>query len=201
MFGLRVNENGLLSWSNLYGGQGDDRGEAIVELDGSSLLMFGQTASFGSGLIDVFLIRTDINGEIPCNKLSVKADEESVTLQTVSTSFSYSHGGVTGFPQTQVGHPFMEETLLCTATVGLQENSKEVKAEVYPNPTQSMVMVRTDQQIKQVYAVSLTGGATSVPWKQKQDAVQIELGVLETGCYVVQLHSQSTVITAKACKL
>ncbi len=53
----------LQAWRRLYGGSDDDRGYDVQETSDKGYIIVGYTSSFGAGLKDVYLIKTDIDGD------------------------------------------------------------------------------------------------------------------------------------------
>ncbi len=47
-----------------YGGEGIDNGWGILELEDGGFLIVGFTDSFGAGGMDIYLFRTDMEGEL-----------------------------------------------------------------------------------------------------------------------------------------
>ncbi|MCK5239711.1 MAG: hypothetical protein KAR33_09205, partial [Candidatus Thorarchaeota archaeon] len=60
---VRLNGTGHLDWHQFYGGVLDDMGKSIVECD-VGFAITGTTESYGSGNGDVWLIRTNDNGDV-----------------------------------------------------------------------------------------------------------------------------------------
>ncbi len=61
---VRTDPEGNLLWDHTYGGDGIDNGWEIVELEDGGFLIVGFTDSFGAGGMDIYLIRTDMEGEL-----------------------------------------------------------------------------------------------------------------------------------------
>ncbi|MDI6840536.1 MAG: T9SS type A sorting domain-containing protein [bacterium] len=59
---LRTDANGDTLWTKTYGGADDDVGCSVIECAGGGFIIAGCTWSFGAGSADVWLIRTDANG-------------------------------------------------------------------------------------------------------------------------------------------
>jgi len=59
---IRTDENGNTLWTKTYGGNDDDRGYSLQETHDGGFIIAGWTSSYGSGNSDVYLIRTDENG-------------------------------------------------------------------------------------------------------------------------------------------
>jgi hypothetical protein len=59
---VRTDANGNVLWDETYGGADDDYGRWVVECSGGGFAIVGDTESWGAGRDDVWLIRTDANG-------------------------------------------------------------------------------------------------------------------------------------------
>ena len=51
-------------WENTYGGNGYDGGSSVQQTTDGGYIITGETESFGNGDFDVYLIKTDGNGNI-----------------------------------------------------------------------------------------------------------------------------------------
>jgi len=55
-------------WTKIYGGDGQDGGNAVLETSDQGYVILGQTSSFGAGERDIYLIRTNALGNIIWSK-------------------------------------------------------------------------------------------------------------------------------------
>ncbi|MEX2720649.1 MAG: hypothetical protein Q6362_004420 [Candidatus Wukongarchaeota archaeon] len=62
VFLLKIDRNGNFVWDNYWGGLGDDQAKSVVETSDGGYLIAGTTRSYGSGGDDVWLIKTNANG-------------------------------------------------------------------------------------------------------------------------------------------
>ena len=61
---IKLSQSGEFSWSNTYGGQGNDAGRDIVQTSDGGYIVTGYTKSFSAGGdMDLWLIKTDANGQ------------------------------------------------------------------------------------------------------------------------------------------
>jgi hypothetical protein len=60
---VKTDANGILIWTRTYGGSGHDEAQSVWQTTDDGFIVAGYTASFGSGGYDVYLIRTDANGD------------------------------------------------------------------------------------------------------------------------------------------
>jgi len=60
---IKTDENGDTLWTRTYGGEGDDIGYSVQQTEDGGFIIIGETESFGAGKFDVYLIKTDGNGD------------------------------------------------------------------------------------------------------------------------------------------
>ncbi len=60
---LKMDSMGILQWSKTYGGPEDDEGWSVQATKDSGYIICGTTSSFGAGYGDLYLIKTDIDGD------------------------------------------------------------------------------------------------------------------------------------------
>jgi len=77
---------GIITWEKTFGGTDDDRGRSVQETSGGGYIIAGETSSFGAGSADVYLIKTDAQGQ----KLWSK------TFGGINNDFGYSFQEITG---------------------------------------------------------------------------------------------------------
>jgi len=65
---LKTDLNGNILWSKTYGGAGDELAYAIEKTKDNHLLLTGETSSFGNGDEDIFIIKTDLEGNVTWSK-------------------------------------------------------------------------------------------------------------------------------------
>src|SRR6185436_14422670 len=100
----RTDGNGDLLWSKTFGGTSYDEGSSVQQTTDGGYIITGNTLSFGSGNRDVYLIKTDVNGDALWTKTfggtnddggwSVQQTTEGGYIITGSRSFGAGGYGV-----------------------------------------------------------------------------------------------------------
>jgi hypothetical protein len=60
---IKTDANGDTLWTKTYGGTNIDVGQSVQQTADNGYIITGNTWSYGSGLADVYLIKTDVNGD------------------------------------------------------------------------------------------------------------------------------------------
>jgi uncharacterized delta-60 repeat protein len=84
LFLIKTDANGNISWAKTYGGTNDDGASSVQQTSDGGYIVAGWTKSFGAGGYDIFLIKTDANGNIRWAKTygGTGWDEASSVQQT-----------------------------------------------------------------------------------------------------------------------
>jgi hypothetical protein len=93
---IKTNANGNVQWAKTYWGTGEDYAYSVQQTSDGGYIVAGETWSFGAGGADLFLIKTDANGNVIWAKTygGTGWDEASSVQQT--SDGGYIVAGYTG---------------------------------------------------------------------------------------------------------
>jgi len=102
IFLIKTDMNGNKIWAKTYGGTSDDTASSVQQTSDGGYIVVGYTRSFGAGDFDIFLIKTDANGNVQWAKTyGGKSFEEAFSVQQTSDggyilagrTYSFGAGG------------------------------------------------------------------------------------------------------------
>lgn len=84
MWLVKTDADGNALWSKTYGGTGDEQGICVIQTIDGGYALSGETDSFGAGLMDFWLAKTDASGNMQWNKTygGTSQDHGKNTVQT-----------------------------------------------------------------------------------------------------------------------
>jgi predicted secreted protein len=92
---VKTDASGTMQWNKTYGGTGYDRANALVRTTDGGYALAGETASFGAGGADVWVVKTDSNGNMQWNKTYGGTGEDVATVLVQTADGGYALGGNT----------------------------------------------------------------------------------------------------------
>lgn len=139
-FLLKVNKEGSIIFSKVYGGTGYDSGIQVKLTEDDGYIISGKTNSFGMGGTDAYVVKTNRNGESSCNEMNITF---SVTIDSlISNAFSpiiSSGGGATLHTLYPKAGSNLSSLCFNTDTIYLDSVENEVdfvsNDSYFPNPT------------------------------------------------------------------
>jgi uncharacterized delta-60 repeat protein len=196
-FVVKTDANGNIQWAKTYGGSNEDWAFSVQQTPDGGYIVAGRTQSFGAGSWDVFLVKTDANGNIgSCGivgNASPTVTEPTVTVNTPSPSVR----SVSLTP----GSPSPTVTTITTLTfnapcplsddneLGISESCKPVSGLITPYKGGIKITKSGEFEVK-VYNVS----GVMVKSIKGKDEVKFELS---RGVYFVEVVSGGRVLREK----
>ena len=93
---IKTNSNGNALWSRTFGGRGDQRGYSVQQTSDGGYIVVGGTSPPMSGLADVYLIKTDAEGNALWTRTFGGSDDESGSSVQQTNDGGYIIAGWTG---------------------------------------------------------------------------------------------------------
>ncbi len=86
---LKTDSVGDTLWTKTFGGAGDDMGNSVKQTNDNGYIIAGKTYSFGSGMGDIYLIKTDFIGDTLWTKTygGTGWDEGTSVQQTIDNGY------------------------------------------------------------------------------------------------------------------
>jgi hypothetical protein len=132
---LRTNANGDIIWSNSFGGIEDDYGFSVCQTLDDGFIVVGSTKSFGNGGYDVYIIKTDQNGEaIWDRQYGGEKDDFGSSVQLTDDGGYIITGSTESFGNGDVDSP--DVYLIKTDSEGNITSTNEI---LLPNPNRKLI--------------------------------------------------------------
>jgi hypothetical protein len=74
---IKIDSNGVMQWNRTYGGTGNDEAYSVEQTTDGGYITAGSTASYGAGMCDFWLVKTDANGIMQWSKSYGGAENET----------------------------------------------------------------------------------------------------------------------------
>ncbi len=200
---MKTNASGVVQWSKTYGGPSlyGDYGFSIQQTNDSGYIITGETFSFGVGFKNIYLIKTDSNGNSGCSNQGTAATFTSnIVMQNLTPTSTTFSGGTALNPPT-ISHNGGTQTSICTVLSTSEEIDNQGSILVYPNPFSDIVTIEIPNFSSTVEATILdVTGKTLAKFELNSQSNTFGLSTLNRGIYFCQLKSTTHTQTIKLVK-
>ncbi len=210
---IRTNADGDTLWTKTYGGTNSDGGSSVQECAGGGFIIAGYTKSFGAGSDDVYLIRTNANGDTLWTRTyGGTAWDCGYSVQEYASGGFIIAGGTYSF-----GAGKKDVYLIRVSETGVEEETGNrhkaigISLEIYPNPSFGKAVIKLSSYPRQIgisalpqqaskgasiKIYDLSGKLVKHVLTTKQD-VEINLEKLSKGIYFVRVEASNFKATKK----
>ncbi len=150
IFLLRTDKQGDSLWTKNFGGSSYDEGASIVNTTDNGFVITGTTCSFGDTLGDMFLLKTNSNGD------SIWFKTYGDTLDEYASSLIQTNDGeflIAGFVNWNCGDIFLVKTDSLGSVSNGSLSINKNKFSVFPNPTSGKFTVSMGSQKAKSFSV------------------------------------------------
>jgi len=196
IFLIKTDANGNVQWAKTYGGANNDRAYSVQQTSDGGYIVASRTNSFGAGSWDVFLVKTDGNGNIGSCGIVRNASPTVTTPSPTVTAFSPSVSSLSLTPESPsltTTSPTLTVYEVCPLSfddnVGISESCQIASGLITPYKGGIKITKSGEFEVK-VYNVS----GVMVKSIKGKDEVKLELS---RGVYFVEVVSGGKVIREK----
>jgi hypothetical protein len=194
---IRTTENGDTLWTKTFGGTGSDCGYSVEQTADGGYIIAGITSSFGLTPSDVYLIKTDANGNSGCNQGNpATIVGNPATQQTSPATITTTPATVVTNPATIVGSGGTVTTLCTSGISELSPNSENIN--IYPNPTTDYLTIEAQEKVN----IEILNLAGQIIKRVNTLAAQstINISELAAGMYYIKVQTEKGIDVKKFIK-
>ncbi|HEY6159919.1 MAG TPA: T9SS type A sorting domain-containing protein [Bacteroidia bacterium] len=193
VYAVKTFSNGHLEWSKRYGGTMYDLAFGGAQTSDGGFVLAGMTDEFGIGVDDVYLVKTDSNGNSRCHEYDVPTTVGSgVSWDNVNAQEGW--GGVENTVTTQLWSAGNEITL-CT-NVGIGEPDTARGLILSPNPSHGLFTLSGLTGTSEIKIYNSLGEKV-FSGKIFSSGTRVDLSDKPRGIYFVQVMSEKESSTQK----
>ncbi|MBN2366001.1 MAG: T9SS C-terminal target domain-containing protein [Calditrichaeota bacterium] len=89
MYLIKTDSLGNTEWTRTYGGPGDEIANAVRQTRGGGYILAGLTTSYGAGGEDIYLVRTDAQGDTLWTRTYGSSDDELAVCLQITHDYGY----------------------------------------------------------------------------------------------------------------
>ncbi|MEO8759812.1 MAG: T9SS type A sorting domain-containing protein [Bacteroidia bacterium] len=192
---IKTDANGNISWSSVIGSTGDDEGNSVYQTADGGYAIAGVSNSYGAGDYDVYLIKTDANGNT-CNQTTAATNIGfPKTIQTTQIAQSYTTNTVLNHVHTLLDTASLSTDICMQSSINPIVTDK-INLTVFPNPSTgifTVLLTNSDEKKATVTVQNILGETVYTSNTLKEINVQY----LPSGAYFIKISTPTKVYSQK----
>jgi len=194
---IKTDANGDILWTKTYGGSMDEVGQSVQQTTDGGYIITGNTSSFGTGLKDIYVIKTDAIGNSGCNEFSTNTlVSNSITIET-TPNLIINSGTITSSSATVVNDVIPLNLSECETILGINQIPNiGNQIRVFPNPFSESAIVEFNYKSGN-YTFLLyftTGQLVRIIKDINSNQILVEKNNLTEGLYFFQIQNNFEII-------
>jgi len=201
---IKTDANGDTLWTKTYGGSSHDSGSSIQQTNDNGYIIAGYTSSFGAGSTDVYLIKTDANGDTLWTKTYGGDTLEGAYSVQQTNDNGYIITGYTISLGEGEGDVYLIKTNengnIIAGVDSIMRSYLVKSVQIYPNPNNGIFNLKTGKDIRSIEIFNIYGQiiyTKQVKNKTKSILEQINLSKHVKGIYFLKVKSEGFIKTEK----
>lgn len=174
---LKLNNAGEMEWSKAYGATVGDFGVDVIQSKDGGYITIGQTFNFGAGNSEIYVVKTDSQGNELCNASEAQTVIDDIQFVELSPNSNVGSGGYLSRAPTIAGNTSTQVFDPCVIVSNAEGDNQMVEFKLYPNPVKDKLFFNSVIGEALIYN-SVGQAVMSVCSNQKiADVSQLPVGV------------------------
>jgi len=189
---VKTNANGDTLWTKTYGGISNDFGRSVQQTTDGGYIITGNTQSFGAGFDDVYLIKTDVNGDTLWTKTFGGTGTDRGYSVQQTTDGGYIITGITNSFRAGQSDVYLIKTDANGSTGINQSFSINNQLKIYPNPNTGEFIIEYGGALKNTSIILYNKlGQKVFESELETNRKTIDISELPNGLYILQLQNDN----------
>ena len=194
---LKTDSLGDTTWTKTYGGVDFDKATSVQQTTDGGYIIAGMTKSYGAGNMDVYVIKTNENGDTLWTKTYGGNNYDLASYLKQTSDGGYVIAGLTASFGNGNYDFYLIKTDINGNTIQTQNSINDIKdiKDMYPNPFTTYTTIKLPLELHILTIYDIVGN--KVREEQVLGTTVIERGGLTKGIYIIKAKSETQTLKGK----